>query len=95
MILATFEIRKARKAVGRVEVRDEADLPKDFGVYFYLGDRPRGFTKIARRHGTAIAIGATIRMTHQFAHQNGCKYVSRPGHDTKLRPVRPHYEPVY
>ena len=77
-MLATFEIRKSRsKPFGRIEVRAPEGDSRVCGLFYYIGDRPKGYVPI--RGGAVLAIAWASRLSKQFAKQHDARYVVRDG----------------
>ena len=80
-VIATFEILKGMKSKsphGHIEVRKPyGDHPNHYGIYFFFGVHPRGFTPVPSCVGPTLAIERAAEMAIPFADQNGCKWVYR------------------
>lgn len=87
--MTAFEIRKTRTRVhGRIDVVEPCPAhPNHYGLAFFLGPHPRGFTPVPSRLGKNIAIAYASRFAVAFARQNGCKYVYRADSRRPLRKI--------
>lgn len=94
-VLVTFEIRKTKaKPYGKIVVLAPCPAhPRHYGIYFSIGDQPRGFTPIYAGvvFGKTVpyrpVIGCASRMARAFARQQKCRWVYRPDRPKPFRKV--------